>query len=53
MFRTVRDSRNEGNSKLSPRCAETVEQKKFLWKKKENWVSIFGTRAKRGCQWLY
>ena len=43
MFSTVRDSGNEGNSKLSPRCAETVEQSKFLWKNKENRVSILGT----------
>jgi hypothetical protein len=42
MFSTVRDSGNEGNSNLPPRCAETVERSKFLWKKKENRVRILG-----------
>jgi hypothetical protein len=45
MFSTVRESENEGNRKVSPRCAETVEQSKFLWKKKENWVRILNQEA--------
>jgi hypothetical protein len=43
MFSTVRDGKSEGNRKVPPRCAETVERSKFLWKKKENRVSNLGT----------
>lgn len=45
MFSTVPESENEGNRKVSRRCAETVEQSKFLWKKKENWVRILNQEA--------
>ena len=50
MFSTVRESANEGNGKVSPRCAETVERRKFLWKDKENWVGIlaFGREGELG-----
>jgi hypothetical protein len=45
MFSTVPESENEGNRKVSRRCAETVEQSKFLWKKKENRVRILNQEA--------